>query len=41
MLGRHFPEKENGFAASGSSFWKSDSGCIKWLNKWDPDSVLY
>jgi len=41
MLGRHFPEKENGFAASGSSFWKNDSECIKWLSKWEPGSVLY
>ena len=41
MLGRHFPEKENGFKASGSSLWKSDPKCIKWLSKWEPCSVLY
>ncbi|RHN68874.1 putative 7-deoxyloganetin glucosyltransferase [Medicago truncatula] len=41
MLGRHFPEKEKGFKASGSSLWKSDPECIKWLSKWEPCSVLY
>ncbi|XP_004502000.1 linamarin synthase 2 [Cicer arietinum] len=41
MLGRHFPEKENGFKASGSSFWKNDTECIKWLDKWEACSVLY
>ncbi|WJX32932.1 7-deoxyloganetin glucosyltransferase [Trifolium repens] len=41
LLGRHFPEKENGFKASGSSLWKNDPECIKWLNKWKPKSVLY
>ncbi|KAK2437927.1 linamarin synthase [Trifolium repens] len=41
MLGRHFPEKENGFKAIGSSFWKNDQECIKWLDKFEPCSVLY
>jgi len=41
MLGRNFPEKEHGFKASGSSLWKSDPECTKWLNKWKPSSVLY
>jgi hypothetical protein len=41
MIGRHFPEIENGFKVSGSSLWKNDSECIKWLNKWKPCSVLY
>ncbi|KAL5076272.1 hypothetical protein RYX36_015256 [Vicia faba] len=41
MLGKHFPEKENGFKAIGSSLWKIDPKCIKWLNKWEPYSVLY
>ncbi|XP_058787304.1 linamarin synthase 2-like [Vicia villosa] len=40
-LGRHFPKQDNGFKASGSNFWKSDSECIKWLNNWEPCSVLY
>ncbi|CAJ2651356.1 unnamed protein product [Trifolium pratense] len=38
---RNFPEKERGFKKSGSSLWKNDPKCIKWLNKWKPDSVLY
>jgi len=41
MLGRHFPEKEHGFTASGSSLWKSDPECITWLNQWKTCSVLY
>jgi len=41
MLGRNFPEKEHGFKASGSSLWKSDSECTKWLNQWKPCSILY
>jgi hypothetical protein len=41
MIGRHFPEIENGFKVSGSSLWKNDSECIKWLNKLKPCSVLY
>ncbi|CAL5203407.1 unnamed protein product [Lathyrus oleraceus] len=41
ILSRHFPEHENGFKASGSSLWKNDPECIKWLNKWEPCSVLY
>ncbi|KAK2388602.1 linamarin synthase [Trifolium repens] len=41
LLGRHFPEKETGFKASGSSLWKNDPECIKWLNNWKPRSVLY
>ncbi|XP_058787302.1 linamarin synthase 1-like [Vicia villosa] len=41
MLDRHFPHNENGFKASGSSFWKSDVDCLKWLHKWEPNSVLY
>ncbi|KAK2387176.1 linamarin synthase [Trifolium repens] len=41
MIGRHFPDIENGFKVSGSSLWKNDSECIKWLNKWKPCSVLY
>ncbi|KAK2388605.1 linamarin synthase [Trifolium repens] len=41
ILGRHFPEKDHGFKASGSSLWKTDPECITWLNKWKPGSVLY
>ncbi|XP_058781760.1 linamarin synthase 1-like [Vicia villosa] len=41
LLGRNFPEQENGFKAKGSSFWKNDPECIEWLNKWEACSVLY
>ena len=41
MLGSNFPKKERGFKANGSSLWKSDPECTKWLNKWKPSSVLY
>ncbi|KAK7277075.1 hypothetical protein RIF29_18225 [Crotalaria pallida] len=41
LLGRHFPDKEKGFNSSGSSLWKNDSKCIKWLDQWEPSSVIY
>lgn len=41
MLGKDFSEKENGFKVTGSSLWKNDPECIKWLNKWESYSVLY
>ncbi|KAK2388608.1 linamarin synthase [Trifolium repens] len=41
IFGRNFPEKDHGFMVNGSSLWKNDPKCIKWLNKWKPDSVLY
>ncbi|XP_057429244.1 linamarin synthase 1-like [Lotus japonicus] len=41
LLSRHFPEKDKGFNASGSSFWRSDSECMKWLDKWEHSSVIY
>ncbi|BAT89081.1 hypothetical protein LR48_Vigan304s003000 [Vigna angularis] len=41
LLGRHFPDKDNGFTASGSNLWKHDLECIKWLDQWQPSSVIY
>ncbi|KAL9276475.1 hypothetical protein ACSQ67_025977 [Phaseolus vulgaris] len=41
LLGRHFPEKEKGFVSVGSSLWKNDSNCLTWLDKWEPNSVIY
>ncbi|KAL2322002.1 hypothetical protein Fmac_026381 [Flemingia macrophylla] len=41
LLGRHFPDKEEGFKLSGSSLWKNDSQCLKWLDKWEASSVVY
>jgi len=41
LLGRHFPEKEKGFMSVGSSLWKNDSNCLTWLDKWEPNSVIY
>ncbi|KAK7306718.1 hypothetical protein VNO77_44673 [Canavalia gladiata] len=41
LLGRHFPEKEEGFKLSGSSLWKIDTKCLAWLDQWEPNSVIY
>ncbi|CAJ1965504.1 unnamed protein product [Sphenostylis stenocarpa] len=41
LLGRHFPKKEKGFMSVGSSLWKNDSNCLTWLDKWEPNSVVY
>ncbi|KAG4969396.1 hypothetical protein JHK82_035091 [Glycine max] len=41
LIDRHFLEKEKGFKASGSSLWKNDSKCLAWLDKWEPNSVIY
>ncbi|KAK7333808.1 hypothetical protein VNO80_30587 [Phaseolus coccineus] len=41
LLGRHFPETEKGFMSAGSSLWKNDSNCLTWLDKWEPNSVIY
>ncbi|XP_047172009.1 linamarin synthase 1-like [Vigna umbellata] len=41
LLSRPFPEKENGFMSTGSSLWKNDSQCLAWLDKWEPNSVIY
>ncbi|KAI4305816.1 hypothetical protein L6164_029159 [Bauhinia variegata] len=39
LLGRHFLEKES--ERSGLSLWKNDTECIQWLDKWEPNSVIY
>jgi len=41
FLADNFPEKENGFKSNGSSLWKNDLTCIKWLDQWEPSSVIY
>ncbi|KAL9319557.1 hypothetical protein ACSQ67_011396 [Phaseolus vulgaris] len=41
LLGRHFPDKDRGFKASGSNLWKNDLECMKWLDQWEPSSVIY
>nr|AWJ96821.1 UDP-glucosyltransferase 85K17 [Trifolium nigrescens subsp. meneghinianum] len=41
LLGRHFPNKDNGFKEGGSSLWKNDTQCMNWLDKWEHSSVLY
>ncbi|CAJ1964884.1 unnamed protein product [Sphenostylis stenocarpa] len=41
LLGRHFLVKEKGFMSVGSSLWKNDSNCLTWLDKWEPNSVVY
>ncbi|XP_027337778.1 linamarin synthase 2-like [Abrus precatorius] len=39
LLGRHVPEDQ--FLSFGSSLWIEDSKCLKWLDKWQPNSVVY
>ncbi|KAL5076283.1 hypothetical protein RYX36_015267 [Vicia faba] len=41
FLGNHFPDRENGFKFHGSNLWKNDVTCFKWLDQWEPDSVIY
>jgi len=41
LLSRYFPEKEKGFMSIGSNLWKNDSQCLTWLDKWEPNSVIY
>ncbi|KAK2656467.1 hypothetical protein Ddye_009519 [Dipteronia dyeriana] len=41
LLGRHLPESNNHFKSFSSSLWKEDSDCLKWLDKRDPNSVVY
>ncbi|XVF61612.1 hypothetical protein PTKIN_Ptkin08bG0144500 [Pterospermum kingtungense] len=39
LLGRHVPESQ--FSSLRSSLWKEDTSCIEWLNKEEPNSVVY
>ena len=39
LLGRHVPESN--FMSQGSSLWKEDCKCLQWLDKWEPNSVVY
>ncbi|KAI4305817.1 hypothetical protein L6164_029160 [Bauhinia variegata] len=39
LLGSHFSEKEP--ELSVLSLWKNDTKCLKWLDKWEPNSVIY
>ncbi|XP_050291186.1 linamarin synthase 2-like [Quercus robur] len=39
LLGRHVPESH--FMSQGSSLWKEDSKCLQWLDKREPNSVVY
>ncbi|CAK8566864.1 unnamed protein product [Lathyrus sativus] len=41
FLGNHFPGRENGFKIHGSNLWKNDVTCLKWLDQWEPNSVIY
>ncbi|WJX38972.1 7-deoxyloganetin glucosyltransferase [Trifolium repens] len=41
FLAKHFPQKENAFKSNGSSLWKNDLSCLKWLDQWEPSSVIY
>ena len=39
LLGRHVPKSH--FMSQGSSLWKEDSKCLQWLDKREPNSVVY
>ncbi|XVF61594.1 hypothetical protein PTKIN_Ptkin08bG0142600 [Pterospermum kingtungense] len=39
LLGKHVPESQ--FRSLRSSLWKEDTSCIEWLNKEEPNSVVY
>ena len=39
LLGRHVPEDQ--FMSLGSSLWVEDTRCLSWLDKWQPNSVVY
>ncbi|KAL5537919.1 hypothetical protein UlMin_044235 [Ulmus minor] len=39
LLGRHFPEGQT--KSLSSNLWKEDSRCIEWLDKREPNSVVY
>ncbi|TKY47668.1 7-deoxyloganetin glucosyltransferase [Spatholobus suberectus] len=39
LLGRHVPEDQ--ILSIGSSLWVEDSRCLDWLDKWQPNSVVY
>ncbi|XP_030973523.1 linamarin synthase 2-like [Quercus lobata] len=39
LLERHLPE--NQFMSISSSLWKEDSKCLQWLDKREPNSVVY
>ncbi|KAA0874265.1 hypothetical protein EYC94_25770, partial [Enterobacter hormaechei] len=32
---------DNGFKSTGSNLWKNDLTCLKWLDQWEPSSVIY
>ncbi|XP_031251695.1 linamarin synthase 2-like [Pistacia vera] len=40
LLCRHLPET-NHFKSFRTSLWKEDSECLKWLDKQEPDSIVY
>ncbi|KAK2656468.1 hypothetical protein Ddye_009520 [Dipteronia dyeriana] len=39
LLSRHVPESD--FKSFRSSLWKEDSECLQWLDKHEPNSVVY
>ncbi|XP_007047908.2 PREDICTED: 7-deoxyloganetin glucosyltransferase [Theobroma cacao] len=39
LLGRHVPQSQ--LRSARSSLWKEDTSCIEWLNKREPNSVVY
>ncbi|KAJ1382000.1 UDP-glycosyltransferase family, conserved site [Sesbania bispinosa] len=41
LLCRHVPEDQFMSLGSRSSLWVEDSKCLNWLDKWQPNSVVY
>ncbi|OVA18812.1 UDP-glucuronosyl/UDP-glucosyltransferase [Macleaya cordata] len=39
LMGRQIPESK--LKSVGSSLWKEETGCLDWLNQWEPNSVVY
>ncbi|XVF17279.1 hypothetical protein REPUB_Repub10bG0106000 [Reevesia pubescens] len=41
LLARHLPDGPSKSSKINSSLWKEDTNCIEWLNKREPNSVVY
>jgi hypothetical protein len=39
LLGRHVPDSQ--YKSLSLSLWKEDSKCLQWLDKWEPNSIVY
>jgi UDP:flavonoid glycosyltransferase YjiC (YdhE family) len=39
LLGRHVPDSQ--YKSLSLSLWNEDSKCLQWLDKWEPNSIVY